>query len=177
MTNQKLQKILEAIQKLVAAEVKSQMLTVKADITRQVIAEIKRSGTTASPNGQYKKKTYSSNPLLNEVLAQTEMNVKLITGEPEDIVDDYGQPLNVTVQDSSGKAVNFSNPAVQSVLEAMNRKYDVPVTPVQKPSPQQRQQIDPNIAKNYTKSMMEISDDDIETGKIYIPDPFSETGR
>lgn len=183
MNKQQIQALVEVIQKIVAAEVKSRMITLKTEITRQVLHEIKTASSRVPGAPKVNnKKIYSTNPLLNEVLSQTEMNIAMLKDDVPVALDETGQPINITVQDSSGKMVNLKNPAVQSVLEAMNRRYDGFDKPAPKPvqstpKPVQPPVVNPELAKNYAKAMMDITDDDIESGNIFIPDPFNEVGR
>lgn len=182
--------LIEAIKKLINTEVAKQLSTMKVEITRQILAEVKRQTKQSSVQNLYsgsqpkmqssQPKIYSSNPLLNEVMMQTQMNMKLLEGQHEEILDDSGKILNVSTQGPDGQHIDFSKPAVQSVLEAMNKNYSdfVDIEPerpkqvVQKPvQPVQRPNVDP---KNYVQSMQSISDEDLNDGTINIPDPFNE---
>lgn len=179
--------LIEAIKKLINTEVAKQLSTMKVEITRQILAEVKRQTKQSSVQNLYsgsqpkmqssQPKIYSSNSLLNEVMMQTQMNMKLLEGQHEEILDATGKILNVSTQGPDGQHIDLSKPAVQSVLEAMNKNYSefVDNEPVRsKPvvqKPVQRPNIDP---KNYVQSMQSISDEDLNDGTINIPDPFNE---
>lgn len=190
MNQQQSKMIIEAMKKLIASEVARQVQNAKVEIYRQVLHEVKKqvqmqpkqavqSGIkslyeAAKPQGQ-NKKIYSTNPMLNEILQQTEMNMKLLEGEEPVITDERGKQLNITAHDSEGRPVNFENPAVKAVLESMNRRYDgfVEEQPKPKPKPvQQQQRPQPAVKPNpsaYLTAMQSIDD----AGDIPI-DPFNE---
>lgn len=190
MTEKQSKLMIEAIKKLIASEVARQVQNAKVEIYRQVLHEVKKqvqvqpkqvvqSGIkslyeAAKPQGQ-NKKIYSTNPMLNEILQQTEMNMKLLEGEEPVITDERGKQLNITAHDSEGRPVNFENPAVKAVLESMNRRYDGFVEeqpkPKSKPVQQQRpQQVSKPNTSAYLAAMQSIDDG---VGDIPV-DPFNE---
>lgn len=190
MNQQQSKMIIEAMKKLIASEVARQVQNAKVEIYRQVLHEVKKqvqvqakqptkSGVkflddSAKPQGQ-NKKIYSTNPMLNEILQQTEMNMKLLEGQEQVITDEYGKPLNITAHDSEGRPVNFEKPAVKAVLESMNRRYEgfEEEAPKPKPKPVQQQRSQPAVKPNpnaYLTAMQSI-DDDVSNIRI---DPFNE---
>lgn len=191
MTEKQSKLMIEAIKKLIASEVARQVQNAKVEIYRQVLHEVKKhvqpqpkqavqSGIkslyeAAKPQGQ-NKKIYSTNPMLNEILQQTEMNIQLLEGQEQAITDESGKPLNITAHDSEGRPVNFEKPAVKAVLESMNRRYEgfEEEASKSKPKPVQQQQrpqpaVNPNPSA-YLAAMQSI-DDDVSNIRI---DPLNE---
>lgn len=183
--------LIEAIKKMINTEVSKQLSTMKVEITRQILSEIRKQQKSSSVQSLYsapsvqaknrQQKIYSNNPLLNEVLAQTQMNMKLLEGQHEEIIDESGRILNISTTGPEGQHIDLQKPAVQAVLEAMNRDYsDVvsvePKQPTSRPIVEKSKPTKPTLnGTNYVKSMMEISDDDLNNGTVNFPDPFSET--
>lgn len=183
--------LIEAIKKMINTEVSKQLSTMKVEITRQILSEIRKQQKGSSVQSLYsapsvqsknrQQKIYSNNPLLNEVLAQTQMNMKLLEGQHEEIIDESGRILNISTTGPEGQHIDLQKPAVQAVLEAMNRDYsDVvsvePKQPASRPIVEKSKPAKPTLnGANYVKSMMEISDDDLNNGTVNFPDPFSET--
>lgn len=189
MTEKQSKVMIEAIKKLIASEVARQVQNAKVEIYRQVLHEVKKqvqvqpkqvvqSGIkslyeAAKPQGQ-NKKIYSTNPMLNEILQQTEMNMKLLEGEEPVITDERGKQLNITAHDSEGRPVNFENPAVKAVLESMNRRYEgfEEEAPKPKPKPVQ-QQPQPAVKPNPSAYLAAMQSIDDGVGDIPV-DPFNE---
>lgn len=171
--NQKQSKVLvEAIKKLINSEVSRQVAAAKAEITKQVIAEIRRNANIPNQAQSIKRSNksiqYSQNPLLNEILAATRP-IEDESAYPE-IRDKLGRPVNVVASDLEGRPVNLEKPAVQAVLEAMNKNYSDVIAPVQeKKAPVKSVS---SIKQSAVNAMLTMDDD---ISNIRVPSPFDET--
>lgn len=181
MNRQQTQQLIEIINKLISKEVNRQMISFKT----QILSELKRSPqfqqveTPRQSRGNRPNVQYTSNPILNEILQTTAP----FEQEQKSVVDSYGKMVNYVTEDVDGRPVDLNNPAVLSVLEAMNRNYsdviqpinEVPKKPVAAPMQYQpiRQAPSPAVGtfKNAAIASMMSSDFDED---IQVPDAFSE---
>lgn len=109
--------IVEALKKLVEVEVKRQMVQVK----KQIMQEIRSTQSLQSTVKAQPTRQLTANPYLNEILSGV---------DPNKFGDDFVEPtkpgkIPMPSTDFDGKAINYSSPAVQSVMESMMKKYDV----------------------------------------------------
>lgn len=110
--------IVVALQKLVEIEVKKQMVLVKKQVMQEIRATQSLQGTVKP---QQPKRQLTANPYLNEILANTDPNT--FGDDPMPTVK--AGPIPMPSTDFDGKAINYTSPAVQSVMESMMKKYDV----------------------------------------------------
>lgn len=169
----KTEKLFELIDAVVKREVTRQL----AEFKKQILSEIKRSSLSSTierrgpsiseikqpvfkkPNVRPK---YSNNPLLNDLLSST----MPMEHEPRSIVDESGKAINYVTEDSNGRPVNVDNPAVQGVLEAMNRDYSSVIAPTKPNKP---------VSQIKQSSLAAILSPDVDdVSGMSIPDPFSE---
>lgn len=199
------QQIAEIIAKLIKSEVRKQIMSLRQDLKQEIINELRHSDRSNSPSlrqltetrtksvqpAQRKQQVkrpniqYSHNPILNDILSTTRpidddsSLAESILGIRRDSYHDEPAPkINIVRSGPEGERINFQNPAVQSVLEAMNRDYsdvisDITKPPAPKPVQQTRPSSTPvpNISNMRSSALNNITQggfDDFE------PDPFHE---
>lgn len=135
----KTDKLIEVITKLIQREVRKEMQTLKV----QILTELKRPVQQGNPrvnslqestHKEFRKKyqvtskpklQYSKNPILNEILANTDP-VPKEAGSYLDVFDNEEDIINVPT-DQIGRplssAIKSGNKGMNAVLEAMNRDY------------------------------------------------------
>lgn len=135
----KTDKLIEVITKLIQREVRKEMQTLKV----QILTELKRPAQQGNPrvnslqestHKEFRKKyqvtskpklQYSKNPILNEILANTDP-VPKEAGSYLDVFDNEEDIINVPT-DQIGRplssAIKSGNKGMNAVIEAMNRDY------------------------------------------------------
>lgn len=118
MDKNQVKHIVAALQKLVEVEVKKQMVLVKKQVMQEIRATQSLQGTVKP---QQPKRQLTANPYLNEILSNTDANK--FGDDP--ITPNATGKIPMPSTDFDGKAINYTSPAVQSVMESMMKKYDV----------------------------------------------------
>lgn len=148
MTHDQIKLLIDSMHKLVRAEVtkqtkalhKQMQLEMKQQVSalrKQMLSESSRQSSMQDLTIKPVKRPPTTNPYLQEIFASL---------DPHQL-DETPQPgkIPVPTTDFDGKPINYDNPAVHSVLEAMTRRYDEfveakpPAAAVQQPQIKQPQ--------------------------------------